>query len=210
MVEVKPVPGGEEPVYHVLDVFVDQGARFFEDSAQGGALADRLLHYLDDWRILHLVVDATGVGEGLAGWLSARLGRERVTGFKFTRTSKSALGAAFLSLVETRRFHYWCGDGDRPGSDGWWFWQQAANCVYELPPGGSLQRDLRWYVPESARVSTPSGRRPVHDDRLLSAALVAEFDRLLREGIVRVGDAKSAVLPAFDPLSDPRFFQSQS
>ena len=205
IVEVKPVPGGEEPVFLALDVFVDQGARFFEASAEGGALAERLLDYLQAWDILHLVADATGVGEGLAGWLSARLGRERVTEFKFSRGSKAALGAAFLALVETGRFKYWRGDEDRPGSDGWWFWQQAAHCVYDLPPGGLLQRDLRWYVPESARVSTPQGILPVHDDRLLSAALVAEFDRLLRERKVLLGDAKSAVLPSFDPLSELDF-----
>jgi len=46
---------------------------------------------------------------------------------------------------------------------------------------------------------------PVHDDRLLSAALVAEFDRLLRERKVLLGDAKSAVLPSFDPLSELDF-----
>ena len=205
IVEVRPAAGNNEPVYHAVDVFVDQGSRFFEDSVGGGALAARLLAYLQEWDILHLVADATGVGEGLAGWLCARLGRERVTEFKFTRSSKAALGAAFLSLVETGRFQYWHGDEDRPGSDGWWFWQQGAHCVFDLPPGGILQRDLRWYVPESTRVSTPQGNLPVHDDRLLSAALVAEFDRLLREGKVLLGDAKSAVLPSYDPLSELDF-----
>jgi hypothetical protein len=165
-------------------------------------LADRLLAYLESWSITHLVADAGGVGEGLVDWLAVRLGRQRVTPFKFTRLSKAALGAAFLALVETGRFKYWIDDEEQIGSDGWWFWQQAAHCLYELPPGGLLQRDLRWSVPASARVSTPTGSQPIHDDRLLSAALVAEIDRLIREGKIRTGRAESAITIPYDPLDD--------
>ena len=138
----------------------------------------------------------------MVDWLAVRLGRQRVTPFKFTRQSKAALGAAFLALVETGRFKYWIDDADQVGSDGWWFWQQAAYCLYELPPGGLLQRDLRWSVPASARVSTPSGSQPVHDDRLLSATLIAELDRLIKEGKLLFGSAESAVTPGFDPLDE--------
>lgn len=205
IVQVLRPTGAGAPLYHAVDVFVDQGARFFERDDGCDALAGRLLAYLSAWSILHLAADATGVGEGLVDWLAVRLGRHRVTPFKFTRLSKAALGAAFLALVETDRFKYWIDDKDEVGSDGWWFWQQAGNCVYELPPGGLLQRDLRWYVPPSARVSTPLGRRPVHDDRLLSAALVAEIDRLVKDRKLLFGDARSAVLPGLDPLDELDF-----
>ena len=76
-----------------------------------------------------LVADAGGVGEGLTDWLSTHLGRDRVTPYKFTRTSKAALGSAFLALIETGRFKYWTDDKDHVGGDGWWFWQQAAHCI---------------------------------------------------------------------------------
>jgi hypothetical protein len=58
-------------------------------------------------------------------------------------------------------------------------------------PDGRFDLDLRWGVPSTHRRDVPPGRlyptrrgastlRPTHDDRLLSAALIAEFDRLLR------------------------------
>jgi hypothetical protein len=84
----------------------------------------------------------------------------------------------------------------------WWYWQQAANCIYELPPGGLLDRHLRWYVPPSARVSTPQGFQLIHDDRLLSAALIAEIDRQIKENKLLLGEARSTVLDAYDPLND--------
>ena len=179
----------------------DHGSRFFENGGQGGSLAGRLLDYMESWSITHLAADATGVGEGLVDWLAVRLGRHRVTPFKFTRTSKAALGSAFLALVETGRFKYWIDDKDHIGSDGWWFWQQAAHCIYELPSGGLLERNLRWYVPPSARISTPTGSQLVHDDRLLSAALIAEIDRLLKEGKIALGRAESAITQHYDPLN---------
>ena len=61
---------------------------------------------------------------------------------------------------------------------------------------------MRWYVPPSARVSTPTGSQLIHDDRLLSAALVAEIDRLLKEKKLLLGEAHSTVLDAYDPLDD--------
>ena len=45
-------------------------------------------------------------------------------------------------------------------------------------------------------------RVALHDDRLVSAALVAEMDRLVREGKVRVGGAESAVIKGIDPMEE--------
>jgi hypothetical protein len=90
-------------------------------------------------------------------------------------------------------------------SDGWWFWQQCSHCGYEVPPGGTFERHLQWQVPASATVSTPAGPEPVHDDRLVSAALVALYDDLQQQGVVRGGSGRSAVIPAADPLDDMRF-----
>ncbi len=150
----------EGPLYRALDIFTDHGSRHFESHPGRPSLAERLLAYLQHWRVEHLICDASGVGEGLAGWLAARLGPGQVTPFKFSATSKAALGAAFLALVETGRFKYWSDDAEEEYSDGWWFWTQAAHCTYDLPPGGSFERELRWHVPPSARVSTPDGMPP--------------------------------------------------
>jgi hypothetical protein len=194
------------PTYQAVDVFADQGSRHFESDDGNPALIHRLLAWLQSWNVAHLVVDSSGVGQGIASWLAGALGEHRVTGFNFAGTGKKAqLGTMFLSLVETGRFHYWTGDEEEPLSDGWWFWKQVSACRYEVPPDGRFDRDLRWEVPASHRTDTPAGPRPTHDDRLLSAALAAELDRLTREGKIALGTAQSTVILPVDPLANLTF-----
>jgi hypothetical protein len=200
-----PPPGlyAPGPTYQALDVFVDHGSRHFEDHPGRPALVHRLQAWLQHWQIAHLVADASGVGQGVVSWLAAALGPRTVTGYDFAGPGKkAALGSLFLSLVETGRFQYWTGDEEEPGSDGWWFWKQVSACTYHVPPEGRFDRDLRWEVPPGHRTDTPTGPQPTHDDRLLSAALVAELDRLLRKGHIILGTAESAVIQPRDPLDD--------
>ena len=167
----------------------------------GEALVQRLHAFFNLWQVSHLVADQTGVGQGLVSWLEAALGAHRVTGYDFSgRSQKAALGSAFMALVETGRFRYWSGDEDQPGSDGWWFWQQVGACTYELPPGGRYDKHLRWFVPASHRTLTPGGSEPTHDDRLVSAALVAELDRLYRTGRLTLGTGASEMIAPRDPF----------
>jgi hypothetical protein len=191
-------------------VFVDQGGRHFQSNDGHPSLADRLLAWLRHWDVIHLVADASGVGAGLVDWLSAKMGPDRITGFTFTVSSKATLGASFLSLVETGRFLYWASEEDGAGpspplSDGWWFFTQAENCNYSLASGGRFERDLRWGVPAGKKIDTPAGRQPVHDDRLISAGLVAVYDDLFRKGVLRLGQGKSAIIPPIDPLDDYQY-----
>lgn len=189
------------PTYRALDIFVDHGSKHFDDVPGRPALIHRLAAWLDSWNVAHLVADESGVGQGLVAWLQAAMGQHRVTGFNFAgRGKKAALGSAFLALIETGRFRYWATDADIPLSDAWWFWKQAAACSYELPPDGQFDRDLRWEVHASHRTDTPTGRQPTHDDRLISAALIAELDRIYRAGDLSLGLAKSAITHAPDPL----------
>jgi len=198
--EVVPrLQGG--PLYRAVDIFVDHGGRHFAEFPGAPSLAERLLAFLEHWRVQHVIVDAGGVGEGLADWLRARLGNDRLTPFKFGRRSKAALGNRFVSLIETGRFTYWQGDEEEPLSDGWWFRQQLRHCVYTVRPGLSLEVGMQWSVPADMTVDTPAGRLPVHDDRLISAALVAEIDRLIQEGRLRVGPAASLIVPPADPFA---------
>jgi hypothetical protein len=134
-----------------------------------------------------------------------------VTAYNFSgRGAKAALGAAFLALVETGRFQYWTDhpqpqtskvSEDSPLSDAWWFFEQVKACAYELPPNGQFDRDLRWGVPAGHRTETPAGPAPTHDDRLISAALIAELDRRYRAGQIRLARALSAIVPGQDPLA---------
>jgi hypothetical protein len=130
------------------------------------------------WQASRLVVDATGVGAGLASFLERAL-PNRVTAFTFNSASKSQLGWDFLAVVDGGRWK-------EPGGGAGWeypgqqealqrlFFEQLAACQYEVQPGPA--RTLRWGVPSGARCPR-SGER-VHDDLVLSAALCAVLDRL--------------------------------
>ncbi|WP_374687472.1 hypothetical protein [Promineifilum sp.] len=188
------------PVYEAVDVFVDQGSRHFQDAPGRARLADRLLAYLRRWNVAHTLLDASGVGQGLADWLGDRLGRDHVTGYVLGgQSAKARLGSDFLALIDTGRFRYWDGD-DEPLHDGWWFWQQVAACAYSLPGAGRFDRDLRWGVPAGARVATARGVECLHDDRLLSAALVAEVEARRARGALLLGRSTSRVVAGRDPL----------
>lgn len=201
---VENTPATAGPIYQAVDVFVDHGSRHFQAAPGAPRLADRLLAYLQHWGAAHTVIDATGVGQGLADWLADALGINRVTAYQLSgTTTKARLGSDFLALVETGRFRYWRGDEDQPLSDGWWFRQQVLACTYTLPDHGRFDRDLRWGVPVQATLPTPSGMQPIHDDRLLSAALIAEIERQRRSGRLRLGQSVSRVIVAPDPLESP-------
>ena len=190
------------PVYEAVDVFVDHGSRHFQAAPGRPRLADALLTYLRHWAVVHTIVDASGVGQGLADWLSAQLGAGRVTAHQLGgAAAKARLGSDFLALVDTGRFRYWAEEAAY--DDSWWFQQQAAACAYSLSGRGRFDHDLRWGVPGGARVATPGGMEPLHDDRLLSAALVAELDRRRQQGALLLGASASRVVPARDPLREP-------
>jgi len=199
-------PAGDQPspTYRAVDVFVDQGSRHFLSTGSQPGLAQKLLSWFQAWNVRHLVGDSSGVGAGLVDWLKAYLGADHVTTFNFNRHSKAALGVDFLSLIETGRFSYWSGDDD-PLADGWWFFTQAQACAYSLPADGVMERDLRWGVSEGARIDTPAGSQLIHDDRLISAALVAVYDRLWRKGRLHLGRAASAIIPPPDLWDDPNY-----
>ncbi len=190
------------PRYRALDVFTDHGSRHFQESAGNPSLVSRLLAWLRMWGVSHLFIDSSGVGEGIADWLAAALGRGMVTGFSFAAAGrKAALGSAFISLIETGRFHYW--QADESDRDASLFWQQAARCGCQLPPGGQFDRHLRWGVPAGAAAEDGSG--PLHDDRLLSAALIALADPLYRQGRFIAGGGSAVVITPSDPLREMRF-----
>jgi hypothetical protein len=191
---------GLGPIYEAVDVFVDRGSPHFQAAPGQSSLADRLLAYLRHWNPAHTIIDASGVGQGLTDWLGERLGRGRLTAVTLSAPAKARLGSDFLALIDTGRFRYWTGDEDMPLADGWWFWRQADACAYSLVSGGRFDRDLRWGVPAAARIVTPSGSELIHDDRLLSAALVAELEQRRAAGKLLLGASASRIVSPGDPL----------
>lgn len=119
------------------------------------------------WGVKKLVVDATGVGAGLASFLDRAL-PGIVIQFKFNSATKSQLGWDFLSVVDTGRFK----DYAPADSDQTLFFEQLEACQYAITPG--VDRRMKWGVPDGMRNS--SGEF-VHDDLIISAALCSVLDK---------------------------------
>jgi hypothetical protein len=119
------------------------------------------------WHARYVVVDATGVGAGLASFLRSALGERVVLPFIFSLASTSQLGWGFLGVIDSGRFKDY-DDASRRDAEAQSlreiFWRQVEHCTYDVRPGPN--RLMSWSVPDPR----------VHDDLLLSAALVAVLD----------------------------------
>ncbi|HWV24211.1 MAG TPA: hypothetical protein VNZ58_08470 [Thermomicrobiales bacterium] len=156
------------PEYRVVDRLVWTGVRH---ATLHGHLVDLARSV---WKASWVVVDATGIGAGLASFLDASLGRHgiRVIPFIFSAVSKSRLGWDFVGLIESGRYKEYANDDDELTD---LFHAQARATTYEIRNGpGNL---LRWSVPESAG----------HDDLVMSAALVAALDSIDLRRRIAVG-----------------------
>ncbi len=108
------------------------------------------------WGCSRVVVDATGIGAGVADFLQAALGKEVVDSFVFTAASKSRLAYDFLAAVNSGRFKVYAPDGSEECQE---FWRQCERADHSL----RANHLLNFYVPE----------REGHDDFLISAVLLA-------------------------------------
>ena len=132
------------------------------------AVFGQIKNLAQQWSPQHIVIDATGVGEGLWALLD-RAFPTRVIPVKFTSQEKSEIGWQFLSIIESGRFH-----DSNPTSDllSRSVRLQYSHCISEILPGPS--KTLRWGVPDGTR--GPDGEL-IHDDYILADALTAILDR---------------------------------
>jgi hypothetical protein len=116
------------------------------------------------WHPQHIVMDATGVGEGLWAMLDKTF-PTRVIPVKFTQTVKSELGYGFLAIINTGRFRDCvpCKETDR----------QYAACESEVLTGPA--KIMRWGVPEGRR---DEEGHLIHDDIPVTDSLSTSLDRL--------------------------------
>lgn len=165
------------PSYRVVDVFSDTGTKHT-------LLYGKLRAYFEHWMARYIVADASGVGTGLVSFLSSRQAfGARVIPFQFSPPKrKSDLGWDFLTVVETGRFKMFRDDGSADWSE---FWTQVEECRYEVSEGE--EKRMKWGVVEPR----------IHDDRVLSAALVAELDK-----VKWAIPGKSAIIEAEDVLEE--------
>ena len=117
------------------------------------------------WNIRKLVVDSTGLGEALASLLIDKFGAERVSGYKFSRSSKSHLTYQLLGLINSARLKlYRQEDAPEPVFDE--CWKQLRLARYRIP--GEHSMDMYLDPAEG------------HDDFLMSIALCTEAVRDLQ------------------------------
>lgn len=146
--------GCDLPIYKVVQRYVWTGV----GQAQ---LYERVLSLArETWQARYVVIDATGIGAGLAAFLGKALGR-RLIPYNFSALSKSELGWGWLAAIDSGRYLEYAPDR---ASDTDWFWRQVEACSYEVRSGPG--RLLRWSVAEAT----------LHDDLLISASLVAALD----------------------------------
>ena len=175
-------PAVSGPVYRVV--------RVLEWCGEGQPeLLGRILALARTWNARRVVVDATGLGAGLAAGLDRSM-RGRVLRFTFSAASKSRLGWDFIGAVESGRFrlpHSPAGEAGRALER---LRAQMRACSAEVGQGEG--QALRWGVPEGVK---DSQGQPLHDDLLMAAALCVALD-----GIEWRGPGGAGVVRAEDPL----------
>jgi hypothetical protein len=149
------------PGYRVVDRKLWLGVKHTSLHAQILALARH-------WGAVWVVVDATGIGAGLASFLQKALG-EKVIAVTFSPKIKSQLGWQFIGVIETGRFADYQDDGR---ADTRQFWYEVENCQYEVSEGPG--RAMKWGVWD--RPGYDGLIAYGHDDLLISAALCSFLD----------------------------------
>lgn len=161
-----------EPRVELVDVYYWTGRGHREQYEQ---MLDLLRNV---WGVSRVVVDATGIGAGVADFLESALGAETVEKFVFSSTSKSRIGFGLLAAVNSGRLKAYAGDGDENTRE---FWSQMEKARYSV----RNNQQINFFVPE----------REGHDDFLLSLALLVE------------ASAGYGVAPAGDVIRRPIDYQ---
>ncbi len=146
-----------------------------------------------EWRAQAVVVDATGVGAGLASFLENAM-PGRVIPFVFNSASKSKLGWDFLAVIDSGRWREPSYSADLVAAESTHqteFIRQLENCAFSVSTGP--EQHIRWGVPDGSR--DPSSGDLLHDDWILSAALCT-----LLETRSWFSAAPALIVPAPDPL----------
>ena len=175
----------QRPTYRAVNRFAWRGVRH-------SSLYGQLRALIEAWSPRYVVVDATGVGAGLASFLETAY-PGLLLPFVFNQASKSRLGWEFLAAVETGRYKEHAPDPGQPLQKD--FWRQVEACQYSILEGPG--KVMRWGVPDGSR--DPASGELIHDDLLISAALCAVLEEQT------FGLAKSRVINRKDILSTLAF-----
>jgi hypothetical protein len=134
------------------------------------ALQDQIIALANHWHAVWVLIDATGVGAGLASFLAKALGAA-VIPVVFSPKTKSDLGWKFIGVVESGRYHDYVDD---LATETRQFWHEVERCQYAVRPGPGHM--LSWGVQDSPAYDGIIAHG--HDDLLVSAAMCALLDDL--------------------------------
>ena len=162
--------------------------------AKHTTLHHHILALVRHWGAVWIIVDATGIGAGLASFLQNALG-EKVIPITFSPETKSEAGWNFLAIVETGRYQdYAPGVGADSGApDTRQFWYEVEACQYQVREGPN--KLLSWGVWDTPAYDGRIAHG--HDDLLISAALCAILDQHQWPTT-----GPSTVVQRADPLTD--------
>lgn len=147
----------QAPTYRVVQRHAWQGESHI-------AIFGKIKTFADRWNVQYIVMDATGVGEGL--WaMTAKRYPTRTIAIKFTQQTKSEIGYGYIGIIETGRFRD-CQPTELIN-------EQYQNCQSEILIGPA--KTMRWGVPDGTR---GADGQLIHDDHITADALVAELDKL--------------------------------
>ncbi len=162
IVEVEP-HFGQLPRYRCVDRHLWLGVKHT-------TLHARILALADHWHAAWIIVDATGIGAGLASFLTAARPLTTIPVI-FSPKTKSDMGWNFVAAVETGRYTDYAND---QALDTRQFWYEVEHCQYEILPGPGER--IKWGVWESPAYTAAIAHG--HDDLLISAALCTIIDDL--------------------------------
>jgi hypothetical protein len=147
----------QKPRYRIVKRFAWQGENHVSIFGKCSAL-------VSTWNTQYIIIDATGVGEGLWGMFANKY-PTRTIPVKFTQQTKSEIGYAFIGMIETGRFKD-C--ASNPTVE-----EQYNACDSEILTGPA--KTMRWGVKDGTR--NTSGEL-IHDDYILADAMISQLDKL--------------------------------
>src|SRR3990167_3983672 len=147
----------QAPTYRVVQRYSWQGESHL-------AIFGKLKSLAEAWAPQYLVMDATGVGEGLRA-MTEKAFPTRTLPVKFSQQKKSELGWGFLAIIETGRFRD-CAPSDLVRI-------QYDKCQSEILPGPG--KIIRWGVKDGTR---DTQGRLIHDDHITADCLTSDLDLL--------------------------------
>lgn len=147
----------QAPTYRVVSRCAWQGENHL-------AIYGRVQNIVTTWNAQYIVIDATGVGEGLWAMLQKKFPTKTIA-VKFSQQVKSEMGYAFIGMIETGRFRD-CAPNEIVA-------EQYENCTSEILIGPA--KTMRWGVPDGNR---GADGKLIHDDHILADAMTTQLDLL--------------------------------